>query len=254
MPLHAIYIIYMYIMPKGITRISNNRESTSNSTYSCFSIAARVVPTTELASNKLYVKQQAQEASPGGGTTFDTGTLSMKADKLSVDNTFEIFEIMYEARNKWHNIGGVFRVPESTLQCIAVEETDNEGKLRRVIIAWLKRYGGTEHCSWNVVVSALQNKTIDRDDIARKLCEKYLPKCNSPSVSSTQSHDDGSAHAASHQQFPHPSSFQDDKTTEPVKSKLPCQLILNIKASYLLAQTNPVRIHGVGTLWFHYCE
>ena len=167
------------------------------------------MPTTELASNKIQMKQHSQEASLKVGT----GTLSMKANKLSIDNTYDIFEVMYEARDKWHNIGGIFHVPESTLQCIAVEETDNEGKLRRVIIAWLKRYGGTEHCSWNAVASALQNKTVNREDIAREMCEQY---CISPLVSSTHSRDDGSACAPS---AATPSSFQDDKTKEPIKSK-----------------------------------
>ena len=80
---------------------------------------------------------------------------------------------MYEARDKWRNLGGVFGVPESTLRCIAKEEDDEDGKLRRVISTWLQTHGGTGRCSWSAVAQALKNKTVARDDVAREVCAKH---------------------------------------------------------------------------------
>ena len=173
-------------------------------------MSAGLRPSTELASNVLQMKQHdiVQEASLEGGRT-----VSVKADELSVDNTYDILEAMYDARDKWRNIGGIFHVPESTLRCIALEEADNEGKLRRVIIAWLEREGGTGNCTWALVVSALRNKTVNRSDVAGEVCEKHLPKSMSPSVSSAHSRNDGSAVTPSATQLP-------QHSIEPVTSKL----------------------------------
>ena len=76
---------------------------------------------------------------------------------LSIDDLQEVFEATYEARDKWRNLGGVVGVPESTLRCIAKEEADEDGKLRRVISTWLETHGGTSRCSWNAVAQALKN-------------------------------------------------------------------------------------------------
>ena len=160
-----------------------------------------------------------QEASLEGGII-----VSVKGDELSVDNTYDILEAMYDARDKWRNIGGIFHVPESTLRCIALEEADNEGKLRRVIIAWLEREGGTGNCNWALVVSALRNKTVNRSDIAGEVYEKHLPKSMSPSISSAHSRNDGSAVATSATVYQHlPQAF---KSIEPVPSKLSYNLII----------------------------
>ena len=80
---------------------------------------------------------------------------------------------MYEAREKWRNIGGVFHLSESTLKNIDSENRNNDDKLRNVIIEWLNRYGGTGDCTWTHVAMALRNKTVAREDVAREVLEQH---------------------------------------------------------------------------------
>ena len=47
---------------------------------------------------------------------------------LSEEATQDVFEAMYEAREKWRNIGGVFRLLDATLDAIRAEEN---GQRRR---------------------------------------------------------------------------------------------------------------------------
>ena len=80
---------------------------------------------------------------------------------------------MYEAREKWRNIGGVFLLSESTLDNIDSDNRKNDDKLRKVIIEWLNRYGGTGDCTWTHVAMALRNKTVAREDVAREVLEQH---------------------------------------------------------------------------------
>ena len=73
---------------------------------------------------------------------------SVAAAPLSLENTQDVFEAMYEARDKWQNIGGVFRVP--SLSSIAQEESSSDGRLRRVIRSWLEKCAGTPSATWAV--------------------------------------------------------------------------------------------------------
>ncbi|CAI8052917.1 hypothetical protein GBAR_LOCUS28948, partial [Geodia barretti] len=92
---------------------------------------------------------------------------------LTIDNTQDVFEMMYEAREKWRNIGGVFRLSESTLKNIDSENRNNDDKLRKVIIEWLNRYGRTGNCTWTTVAMSLRNKTVAREDVAREVLEQH---------------------------------------------------------------------------------
>ena len=131
---------------------------------------------------------------------------------LSIDNAYDVFEAMYEARDKWRNIGGAFRVPDSTLSCIAQEEDSADDRLYRVIKAWLENGGGTSACTWSVVAETLKKKTVGREHIAREVEEKYLkqiPQASSQDVASGQivavhlppqaSQDEASVHVGSQQ-------------------------------------------------------
>ena len=80
---------------------------------------------------------------------------------------------MYEAREKWRNIGGVFHLSESTLDNIDYENRNNDDKLRKVITEWLNSYGGTGDCTWTHVAMALRNKTVAREDVAREVLEQH---------------------------------------------------------------------------------
>ena len=105
------------------------------------------------------------------------------AHTLMIDNTQDVFEIMYDARKKWRNIGGYFRVSESTLENIDEENQNNDVKLRKVIIEWLKKFGGTDICTWTQVAMALRSRTVDHEDLAQKVFEKYPRTKDDSSVS-----------------------------------------------------------------------
>ena len=117
----------------------------------------------------------------------NASTDSSRADNdvdqnLSLENTQDVYEAMYDVREKWYNIGGIFRVPESTLLSMAAGSESDELKLRRVIVGWLQRDGGTDHCSWLKVFKALMNKTVGREDLAHKVLEDHLPHISSDEV------------------------------------------------------------------------
>ena len=103
----------------------------------------------------------------------NSSPVTSRAPTLTVDNTQDIFEMMYDAREKWRNIGGFFRLSESTLNNIDAELRNNDDKLRSVISEWLKRFGGTDICTWTQVAMALRNKTVGREDLAQEVFEKY---------------------------------------------------------------------------------
>ena len=92
---------------------------------------------------------------------------------LTIDNAQDVFEMMYEAREKWRNIGRAFRLTPSTLNNINLESQNNDDKLRNVIIEWLNRCGGTGDCTWTHVAMALRNKTVAREDVAREVLEHH---------------------------------------------------------------------------------
>ena len=107
---------------------------------------------------------------------------------LTIDNSQDIFEMMYDAREKWRNIGGVFHLSQSTLNNINVENQNNDDKLRSVITEWLNKYGGTEECTWTHVAMALRNKTVAREDLAREVFEQYPQPWSVPPPSTHSPH------------------------------------------------------------------
>ena len=107
---------------------------------------------------------------------------------LTIDNTQDIFMMMYDAREKWRNIGGVFLLSQSTLNNINPENQNNDDKLRSVITEWLNKYGGTEECTWTHVAMALRNKTVAREDLAREVFEQYPQPWSVPPPSTHSPH------------------------------------------------------------------
>ena len=104
--------------------------------------------------------------------------VAQAAAPLSLEDTQDV---MYEARDKWQNIGGVFHVPDPSLSSIAQEESSSDGRLRRVIRSWLEKCAGTPSATWAEVAHTLRNVTVGRDDLAWKVEEKYLQHTLQPS-------------------------------------------------------------------------
>ena len=91
-------------------------------------------------------------------------------------NMQDVFEEMYEARDKWQNIWGIFAVfglSDTTLSSIAQEESSTDGRLCCAVRAWLEMCRGTPSATWAEVARTLRNETVGRDDLARKVEEKF---------------------------------------------------------------------------------
>ena len=124
----------------------------------------------------------------GHENTTDSSSASAVVHTLTEDNTHKVFEIMYEAREKWQSIGGIFHISQSTLDNIESDNKNNDNKLRKVIIEWLRKYGGTENCTWAHVAMALRNKTVAREDLAQEVFEQYPQSLSVPPPSLHSSH------------------------------------------------------------------
>ena len=121
-----------------------------------------------------------QDTASGSSVPATTHTLTIK-------DTQNIYEMMFDAREKWRSIGGIFGLSESTLDNIDSENKNNDDKLRKVIIEWLKLLGGTDTHTWGQVVMALRNITVAREDLARKVLEKYSEMMSSQDISTLKS-------------------------------------------------------------------
>ena len=111
----------------------------------------------------------------GGGTAMSTAKAgsddgSAVTATLTIKDTHKVNEAMFDARDKWRSIGGIFHLSPSTLRNIDADNRNNEDRLYNVIIEWLKR---GESCSWGQVVMALRNKTVAREDLAQEVLQLY---------------------------------------------------------------------------------
>ena len=124
----------------------------------------------------------------GHEKTTDSSSVPTTAHILTVDDAHDVLEMMFGAREKWRRIGGVFRLSQSTLDNIESENKQNDDKLSNVIIQWLRKYGGTENCTWTHVAMALRNKTVAREDLAQEVFEQYPQSLSVPPPSLHSSH------------------------------------------------------------------
>ena len=111
----------------------------------------------------------------GDGTAMSTAKAgpehgSVVTVTLTIKDTHEVYEAMFDARDKWRSIGGIFHLSPSTLINIDADNKNNEDKLYYVIIEWLNR---DESCSWSQVVMALRNKTVAREDLAQEVLQLH---------------------------------------------------------------------------------
>ena len=82
-----------------------------------------------------------------------------------------VVEQMWEAREKWYNIGLCFKIPPSQLDVIKSESRDDIDELfRKMITEWLRR---GRCCNWKAVYDALKNPTVGKESTAEKLSEWF---------------------------------------------------------------------------------
>ena len=85
---------------------------------------------------------------------------------LTGEDLKKVYETIFDAREKWYQIGLQLKVDANTLDSIKDEEKSYEEKLLRMLKYWLR--AGIDR-SWEALDKALRNKTVDRPDVADKL-------------------------------------------------------------------------------------
>lgn len=79
---------------------------------------------------------------------------------------------LWDARNKWFDIGARFGIRISDLEVIRNED-DVDERFRRMIIAWLK---AGKNCNWKHICEALSHHTVGMQHIAMKLRDSQEDK------------------------------------------------------------------------------
>ena len=172
-----------------VSTTEGQKETTDSSSASA--VAHTLTADNTESSQILPSTHQDSEPTPtaeGSKEATDSSSVPTTAHTLTVDSAQVVLEMMYEAREKWRRIGGIFLLSQSTLDNIGAESVHNDDKLSNVIIQWLRKYGGTEKCTWAHVAMALRNKTVAREDLAQKVFEQYPQSLSVPPPSLHSSH------------------------------------------------------------------
>ena len=86
---------------------------------------------------------------------------------LDIDDKQDVFEALFDARDKWEEIGGVLRMKESDLRVIKLEELGDCAKcLNRLVTKWLN---DGRNCTWRVLTDALRNVTVNKPNLAQSI-------------------------------------------------------------------------------------
>ena len=90
---------------------------------------------------------------------------------LTVDDFADVQSALWEARQKWFNIGVRLRLKVTTLKTIDCESGQNlEDKLREMILSWLK---DGKMCTWRALRKALKHQTVNEPELACQIKTKY---------------------------------------------------------------------------------
>ena len=91
--------------------------------------------------------------------------------ELGLNDLLKVLDPLFDIRTKWYDIGLRLNVPIGTLEEIkAAGQTDDNGRLCQVLVAWLKSGKAT----WTAICRALRHRTIDEIKLADTLQAKHL--------------------------------------------------------------------------------
>lgn len=93
--------------------------------------------------------------------------LLLLVDKvITIDQLDEVYEKVFDAKNKWYNLGLALKVGESTLTSIKKKCHDTpEDCLREMLAHRLN----TAKLTWDVLCTALRKKTVGHNVIADEI-------------------------------------------------------------------------------------
>ena len=88
---------------------------------------------------------------------------SNKGDALSMDVLGIVYTKLYNARNKWFDIGLALDISYSTLESIESEKPNNSDRLRRMLAHRIQSGGPL---TWADLSGCLRHPTVERNDLA----------------------------------------------------------------------------------------
>ena len=99
-------------------------------------------------------------------------------------NLHEVLRLTQAASRKWHDLGLLLGISESTLETIEKDHHDAQSSFREVISVWLS----APSASWEVLIEALRNPSVELSVIAHQIQLELEPGMFS--VSGLFSHND----------------------------------------------------------------
>ena len=94
-------------------------------------------------------------------------------DYLSVNDLKEVYEELYDARTKWHNIGLSLKMNPNDLDAIKMKHKDDPGEcFRELLSTWLKQ--ANPKPMWADLVTALKSPTVKYEQLSENVQKKYL--------------------------------------------------------------------------------
>ncbi len=81
---------------------------------------------------------------------------------LTDDDLQEVYEAVYEARDKWFNMGMALKLKVGSLNAIKAGSGDVDEKCLNMLQEWL--HNGTSK-TWRAIAEVLGSKTVARDDL-----------------------------------------------------------------------------------------
>ena len=83
-----------------------------------------------------------------------------------MDDLGDVYTKLYDARNKWFDIGLALKINYITLECIRSEKSDTSDGLRRMLAHRIQSGGPL---TWTDLSGCLRHPTVERNDLANIL-------------------------------------------------------------------------------------
>ena len=86
-------------------------------------------------------------------------------------NLHEVLRLTQAASRKWHDLGLLLGISQSTLETIGKDHGDAQSSFIKVISVWLS----APSASWEVLVGALRNPSVELSVIAEQIQSELEP-------------------------------------------------------------------------------
>ena len=102
--------------------------------------------------------------------------------QLSSSDARVVFDSVWEARQKWYNIGLQLNLDVNDLDAIQIRNNANpDCCIKEMLVCWLRGGGAT----WGALIGALKHKTVGYSDLANGITAKFIGQATNDSKSIT---------------------------------------------------------------------